>query len=111
VSRLLQWLKIEFGNDKGADGRYLPSFTDLGNVVKTGTQNDMSACGIFALNAIRHAVLEEPILKQDDVPLTRMQYFLDILGKYHEEVRVDSDINSWSILLTESFRLKSSFLH
>ena len=48
----------------------------------TGCQNDSTSCGLFALNAISHYYLENPLLHPDPAALVchRMEIALDIIS-------------------------------
>jgi hypothetical protein len=86
INRTLAWLKFACGDDRGPDGRLLPSFHDAGSLVDSGDQFDSAACGVFALNAIRHAVFGENLLTQSQVFEMRIRYCLEIIEARHIEV-------------------------
>lgn len=55
---------------------------------KSGQQKDSVSCGLFAVNAIRHNVLNAPLLDQKETRAERARWFNTLCQTAYEAVRV-----------------------
>lgn len=78
VSELLEWLSYTFG------GEFV---VEKAGSFKSGPQNDGISCGLFVMNAIRHAVLNEPLLVQEGIRAERVRWFNLLCQTTYETVR------------------------
>lgn len=71
------------------------TFSNDGDTLKHGVQNDEWSCGIVTPNTIGHNIFGDPIFRHDNRRLMRMQYFVRFAKAQLEQVR---DIINLSIV-------------
>ena len=81
MGTLLEWLSLVF------DGKFV---VEKAGSFKSGKQTDNSSCGLFAINAIHHEVLKEPLLYQKGVRSERVRQFNSLCQTIYEMVRRSS---------------------
>lgn len=62
-------------------------FEIRGGTMEIGNQTDMSSCGLFAINAIEHAVFGEALYQQSDIPSYRAWWFVKCIDEFASDVR------------------------
>ena len=107
MSELLKWLPLVFG------GKFVVEKTGS---FGSGEQTDGLSCGLFAMNAIRHEVLKEPLLDQKGTRGERVRWFnalcqaaYEMVWRSHPVQRCDTltrfaDRRTLMILSYKSFR-------
>ena len=90
VGELLEWLSLTFGGEFVVenDGSF-----------GSGRQTDGSSCGLFAMNSIRHAVLNEPLLVQGGTRAERVRWFNALCQTIYETVRRSHSRGSLTVQL------------
>lgn len=78
VGDFLQWLVVVFG------GKFVVE--EVGSF-KSGRQRDSLSCSLFAINAIRHEVLKEPLLNQDRICVEWVKWFDTLCQTTYRTVR------------------------
>ena len=75
---LSEWLSQTFGG----------TFTvEKAGSFESRQQKDNISCGLFAINAIRHEVLKEPLLSQEKANTERVRWFNALCQMAHDAVR------------------------
>jgi len=69
------------------------SFKKLGETLPIGTQKDAISCGICALNALEHALLDAPLYTHNRRNLLRVQYFVNIANLLLDHVSTAYDLS------------------
>ncbi|THH16626.1 hypothetical protein EUX98_g9272 [Antrodiella citrinella] len=69
IVALQQWTKAEFGR----------VFTDKGNLLPHGIQEDATSCGVCSINTIEHCVFGGPLFTPRTRNLLRLQYFNSLM--------------------------------
>ena len=64
LKTIFLWLHHEFGD-----------FTSLGNTLPCGRQEDVSSCGVCAINALAHNLFSDPLFVHARRRLLRLEYF------------------------------------
>ena len=77
MTELLGWLSLVFDRE----------FTVKIGSFKSGQQKDSWSCGLFAMNAICHAVLKTLLLDQDKIQAERVRWFNTLCQTAYEAVR------------------------
>lgn len=65
IKNLLFWLDVKCGS----------GFKFCGRKLVSGSQQDSTSCGFFAVNSISHAVFEEQLLQHQDIRSHRLKWF------------------------------------
>lgn len=74
----IQWVqRLNCRSGRKLDGNSVPV-----HPLPTGHQDDSTSCGLFALNALSHHYLDQPLLSPDQISLVhaRMEIALDLLN-------------------------------
>lgn len=74
---MLEWLSALFG------GKFV---LDKARSFESGRQTDARSCGLFSINAIRHEVLDEPLLNQKQVCSERVRWFNTLCQTIYDTV-------------------------
>ena len=77
VNIVQKWLRTVIGHP----------FSDLGDKLKHGRQEDSFSCGITALNTIGHNIFNEPLFHHADRRVLRMRLFIRLAKAQLTKVR------------------------
>ena len=72
-----KWLRTTFGQQ----------FSDLGDKLKHGRQEDTFSCGVATSNTIAHNILNEPLFHHADRRVLRMRLFIRLAKAQLTKVR------------------------
>lgn len=65
---LRKWFKKQFGQ----------KLMNMGNILKRPHQTDTYSCAICAMSTIAHGILGDPLWRQRDAPMHRINWFLEL---------------------------------
>jgi len=82
IKKLRLWLETRFKDGK---------FTDKGDLLEHGNQEDFTDCGILCANTAAHEIFNDPVWTVSNKKTQRAQWFVTLIKKNIDEV---STINS-----------------